>query len=247
MVKNNSLENLFGSDITANINKVNKPTNKNLTNDETRLKVYANIITKDIDNFSNVISRNYYDLNSRIGDVAITYQKIDNIIEKSFNRVYTAWFNLQGDSMNIINNYDDVSKNGYRIDIESTLLKIVWFTQYYEIPISISLNTWYAIVVQFNQRQETLEWYIFGMVERTSNLTIIDEGMEELEQCGCTDELYLNIDGGYGYITNIRLIKDYIPKSKLSKFLNQYVIKDTSNAILIDNSDMKVITKDYSF
>lgn len=124
LLKNNSLDNLFGDKVKEDIKKVShKEIQENLTEKEHKpvephidddviieadqkpepvdkptpihLEVYANIVKEDLQNGPNIITKNWYNLSNRIGQEAVIYERLDNNIKKGCNKAFTCWFNIQ--------------------------------------------------------------------------------------------------------------------------------------------------------
>jgi hypothetical protein len=259
LMANNSHEALFGIDIKNETNKLtNKPFMDNLTEDVVRLSLKAPIVDYDLQNGGNLISRNYYNFNTLNGNSAIIYQKLDTTVEKSDDRTFMCWFNINdlkdNQTYNLINNqsYDG---NGYDISYSDDELLIQWSSMQYEVCTHLEKNVWYAIIVTFNQRQHKLEYAIYKRfgdktagTHSLNDLDLVVEGNETLDpQSWNEDSAILQVKGSPMYYTNMRIFKTSIPKESHFKVLNQYIIKDTSQLLIADNANRKVITPKHKF
>ncbi len=216
--------------------------------DPIELKINVPSIEHDLENGVNVISRNYYDLTSRKGDTAIIYQKLDNDICDCCNRAFTAWFNIYkyeaGLVYNIIDNHNSATNQGYKIDFVDGRLEIVWFGQVFDVDVHISPNKWYGIIVNFNQKQHTLDISIYKRKTEncsTIDLDLVDEATFTLTPVSYKGDLVLKLKGSLMYWTNMRLFNEIIPKSQHYLTLNQLIVKNTEYLIIASNGDSKVI------
>jgi hypothetical protein len=219
------------------------------------LNVYVPSIEADLENATNIISRNYYDLTSRNGDVAIVYQQLDNDICDCCNRALTVWFNVykyqSGMIYNIINNYNSTNNQGYKVDFVDGRLEIIWFGQVFDIDVHISPNKWYGLVVNFNQKQGLIEVYLYKRKSEfncsTTDLDLVDEATLPLTPVRFKGELVLKLKGSYMYWTNMRIFTEVIPKSNIELILNQLIVKNTEYLLCADNAAKVVITPHHKF
>jgi hypothetical protein len=101
------------------------------------------------------------------------------------------------------------------------------------------------LIVNFNQKQATLEVYLYKRKSEmncsTTDLDLVDEATFPLTAVAYKGELVLRLKGSYMYWTNFRLFSEIIPKSTQQLVLNQLIVKNTEYLIVGDNSDRKVI------
>lgn len=223
-----------------------------------KFEVYVRSIDYDIQNGSNIISRNYYDLTSQTDNIAISYKTIDDCVPKGKNRAFSLWFNIDnykiGQVYNFIDNYNKITKNGYRIDFIDGRIEILWGEELYDIDINIKLNLWYGIVINFNQRQEKLDYSIFKLKDQSnptstssSSLELVQEEVFTLVPQQIETDSVLNVKGSPMLWTNMRLFNDIIPSEKKELILNQYIVKDMHKIIVADNATKKVISPHNKF
>ena len=202
--------------------------------------VMVNSIEANLENGMTVISQNYYDLSTKLNEIAIIYQRVDNDICDCCNRSFSTWFSVNtyvvGMVYNLIDNYNSVTNQGYKIDFIDGILKINFFGQLYETNIRISPKNWYGLIINFNQKQALVEVFLYkrkGLCN-TNDLELLTEISYPLKPVSYKGDLVLKLRGSNLYITNIRLWDEIIYKSEHTRILSSYVIKNNSNLILSD-------------
>ena len=113
IVKNSTLEDLFGTEIKRDQDKIAmKKQFDTLTNDRVRNVINATVTKELIDNAELVISKYNYDLSTAtpsVAEYAVSYKDSDYLLKVSDNRSFYAWFKFQdfvdADTYNLINNY----------------------------------------------------------------------------------------------------------------------------------------------
>lgn len=223
--------------------------------DPIQLKINVPSVEKNIENATNVIAQHYYDLSSRNADTAVVYQKLDTDICDCCNRAITVWFNIYkyeaGAVYNIIDNFNTASNQGYKIDFIDGRMEIIWFGQVFDIDVHVSPNKWYGLVVNFNQKQATLDMYIYKRKSEancsSTDLDLVDEASFPLTAVAYKGDLTLKLKGSLMYWTNFRLFSEIIPKSAQQLVLNQLIVKNTEYLIVGDNADRRVIAPHHKF
>jgi hypothetical protein len=217
------------------------------------LSVMVQSIEANLENGTTVISQNYYDLSTKINDIAIIYQRLDNDICDCCNRSFTVWFSItkyqQGMVYNLIDNFNSLVNQGYKVDFVDGNLLINFFGQLYEIDVSIGIGKWYGLVINFNQKQAKMEVYLYkrkGLCD-TNELELLEEVKYPLTPVSYQGDLVMKLRGSYMFITNIRVWKEIIPKNLQSNILSQYVVRDSQNLILSDQATPSVISNSYKF
>jgi len=220
-----------------------------------QLKVFVKSIKEDLQNGPNIISKYYYDLSNRVGQDAIIYQRVDNTIKKGKNRAFSCWFNIQkyvpNQQYNLIDNFNTVLNNGYKIYFIDGNIKIQWFDQIFDVSVSIREKCWYGIIVNFNQRQEKLDLVIYTIKPNpfasSTELDLVQEESFGLIPVMFEGDLTLRLKGSNMKYSNLRLFNDIIPTDKYQKLLNQYIVVDTTKLILADNAERRIISPKNSF
>jgi hypothetical protein len=219
------------------------------------LNVYANIVKEDLQNGPNIITKNWYNLSNRVAQEAVVYQRLDSDIKKGCNKAFTCWFNIQkyvpGQAYNLIDNFNTVINNGYRIDFIDGRLEILWFDQLFEIDVAIRERCWYGIVVNFNQKQEKVTLNIYTIKDNpfasSTELDLVEEHEFVMVPVEFSGDLILRLKGSNMLWSNMRLFDDIIPADKYQKVLNQYIVEDMSKLIVADNCQNRVITPHHKF
>lgn len=246
LIKDNSLDLLMGDQVQLDTNKIaDKTTQENLTEDATRLKIISPITDFELLNGPNVIATNYYNFINETNNLAVTYQKIDTILNASDNRAFMCWFNIQNYVVNQDYNFIDNRRNGngYRIGFKDGKLIVLINSLVYNFDISVSVGNWYGIIANFDQRQHEINWSLYKIYSSTkpgtassSELELVETFSDTLDPQTWNDSnMTLKIYGSPLLYSNMRIFSDVIPLDKQSKLLNQYIVKDTSKLILADN------------
>ena len=186
LTDNTTIESLFSDDNMMEENKIaNKEQFYPTSFDKIRHKISTkvNIIKEDVivDNFD--IIKQYYDLSYKtIKDkTAVNYTKVDQNVKKSDNRSFILWTNFNnsynvdakptaimandyniksGVEFNLLNNYS-TSNTGYKIYYQGDSLYFKFNNVVHKLTQQLLTNIWYAFVINFNQRQQTLDIHIY--------------------------------------------------------------------------------------
>ncbi len=217
-------------------------------------KINVPSIEAELENGTTVISKNYYDLTSRVNNIAVVYQKMDNYVNDCSNRSFTAWFSVtkyeSGMVYNLIDNYNTITNKGYKIDFVDGRMEVLWNTQNYDIDVTLSVGVWYGIVVNFNLKQHLLELFIYKRKGNctTNELELVNESSNALNQEEINDpDIILKLRGSYMKITNLRIFNEIVPKSSHSLVLSQYIVKNTEYLLLGDNASKIVIAPHWKY
>ena len=223
--------------------------------DPVALSVFATNVEQDIVNGPNVISRNYYNFGNRINDNAIVYQRLDTSIGECENRAFTTWFNITnytpGQLYNLVHNYNSNDKTGYKVDFIDGRIEVVWDKQFFDFDVSLALNKWYSIVVNFNQKQGKLEVFVYTRRDdgicTTDELVPVSSNEAVLTPVSFSGDFVLSVKGSPMLWTNMRIFNEVISQSEQNLVLNQYIIKHTELLILADNAQKIVIAPHWKF
>ena len=264
ILKNSTLENLFGTEIQKDFDSVSRNEEQSsLSRDIIRYKFNCKIVKENIDNSDLIISKNNYSLWTSSYSDAVIYFNTDSLLRKGDNRAITSWvrFNAYNinDIYNIITNYDDTYKTGYKINISNgKLILTVNNSSYtYTMPNNISNNVWYCFLVNMNQREQKCDLFIYtrnltpqtqdkGRYLNSSNLTMVtytslNYTPEEFE----INNNNIKIKSSNISMTNIRIYDDIIDTAQHNKVLNYYNVIDAERTILSDSCNEKVHLTNY--
>ena len=217
--------------------------------------IFAPIVDYQLLNGPNLISKNHYDLEPRNNNDAINYMNMNNVIGDCSSRAFTCWFNIKsykpGQVYNMIDSYNSVLANGYKIDFIDGRFEIVWFGQIFDIDVSIAPNCWFGLVVNFDQNKHKLELGIYKIKANpfgsSTELDEVEYQTFDLTPSEFDGDLAFRLKGSPMLWSNMRFFSVPIPKDQHQKVLNQYIVKDTSHMILADNATRKVISPHHKF
>jgi len=252
-----NLEEILGSNTSDDFMKVTKP-QQNQTNtvgnsDYTRLSINSKlqIIKEDIKNYHNIIAQDYYDLKTRLGEneVALNYKLIakQDITE---NRSFTMWFkpkhtlNDRNEYDTLISGYDYDNSVGHLLRLKYNMgsiskIQMNLNSTLYEFDnLPVLSNKWYFIVVNVMNEFGQLSLHLYEMNEiatKTTNLKKLYTKTLNLTPINISGPNYKLISGTLN-LTNIRVWSESIEEEKHSIIANQYLVKDSHLALLIDNA-----------
>jgi len=186
LIKNTTIDELFGFDNQQDTNKTIKKQHRQLTKDPYRSIVNSNvnIVEKKIYNYGIDIAEYFYDfINITTPTTAVTYTFQDSVMSVSDNRAFTMWFNFNNlynpnkivddDVFNsyhvsnntyfeLLNNYDDINKKGYKLWYSNKQISLLLNDDVYVLyATGLTTNVWYGIIVNINNRQRTIDLNLF--------------------------------------------------------------------------------------
>ena len=256
------VEEVFGEEIKEEFDKVTKPlqyqTTHHKSQDGVRKFVHKDLVINDINlkNRWTVITRNYYDMSTILNDESqspgVVYEAMSNL-KMNENRAFTFWFNPTT-SFNFTDSIDheiidgtNILDKGLIISISNMYIKIIVNAQEYSFQHAIILNkdTWYGAVVNLSNTYGEISAFIYKLDEQANYTN--PTGQNELEQAfvGNLDTLSPHIwetdvnwtlRGSQFNLSNIRMFDKTIEEEQHMNILHQYVVRDSQNAIIIDNA-----------
>ena len=266
LTKNSTIDELFG--VENNQDKAaiaNKQQLTPLTRDPIRLEYKASIDKELIENSSTIISKAHYDLSSiNYQEVAVKYQNLDPVLKVSDNIGYQIWFRINNyitdEVYNLVNYYDSINSLGWKVNLSNDALNVTLNTDVYNYDllgyssdqnIALLEDTWYCLVVNIEQRQRKMDYYIYKRnvedEEDAPNLTNtilrkVYSGSQtivpvnyQIENSTC------EILASDMSVTNIRMFTEIIPEDQHNKILNQYIIRDDSKYLVFaDNATTRL-------
>ena len=266
LTKNTTIDELFG--VENNQDKAaiaNKQQFAPLTKDPIRLEYIATIDKELIENSSTIISKAHYDLSSvDYGQVAVRYQNLDPVLTPGDNIGFQAWFKINNyitnEIYNFVNYYDSTNSLGWKVNLSDDSLKVTLNSTDYNFDlleyssdenIAVVEDTWYCLVVNIEQRQRKLEYYIYKRnVEEEDDaanlsntiLRKVYNGSQTIEPVSYQIEnTTCQILASDMSITNIRMFMEAIPLDQHNKILNQYIIRDDSKYLVFaDNATTRL-------
>ncbi len=218
LTKNTTLDELFGIEETEDKDKIaNKDQTKPLTHDVIRQTIYKDVIIATqllSDNME--FSSNYYNFKDMIGKKSVVYEKADKNLIESDNRSFITWFNFNNayieddpprdaykyyainhvKNFNLLNNFDDINKKGYRYWYSKNNIIFQLNNDFYQIPVDLKTNIWYGLVINLDQKQRKLNMYLYKR-DCSYDIKMTNPHTFELATVDSNDTT------GYTYLTSI--------------------------------------------
>lgn len=223
------------------------------------------IEVKDLTNFFTVVGKYFYDMpkNMNWGDLAVKY-KLPVNRKVNENTAFTMWFKTTKTTfVKSINTYDillegynDAIQKGFRFTLDyvagttansaitkSISAKINGDVYQFEIP-ELKPETWYGLVINHMNDFSQLSVHIWEMKynpkqpsqNKTTDLRLIYTDHVSITPQDVISGGTFELRSGTIGITNVRVWNESMEEEKQPLMLNQYVIKDSRFALLIDNA-----------
>jgi hypothetical protein len=175
------------------------------------------------------------------------------------------WFNLNnyipGENTNLFNYYDSINSLGWSSNLDGDVITVQLNSDIYEwsLPGTLSEDVWYCYLVNIDQRQRTMEQFIYKR-------DVDDDEEDQAKYLGSTklrkvyygsmdiipveyelENVTANIVVSDMKATNIRLFSDIIPEDQHNILLNQYKVAEESKYLIFaDNASMRLTLPNYS-
>jgi hypothetical protein len=268
LTRNSTINELFGLENIQDKNAVaNKEQHKPLTAEPIRLEVKAGINKELIENAEIIISKTNYDLSSvnfgaTFSNDAVVYRNTKNYFAEGTNVSFMCWFNIYNytfnDHYHLFNYYDDVSTLGFDVEIFEDVARVKWNDQNFGMTLSTGLEeeTWYAYLVNVNQRQRKVEQWIYKR-NVTDEADAPNLGSTKLKKVYYSqsemipsefklENIQAKLLAGDMKITNIRFFVDVTPEDAHNKILNQTIIRDDAKYLIFaDNANQRLTLPNY--
>lgn len=217
-------------------------------------------------NASLTVSMSQYQLplTSR-GQKLVTYNPFDMSMSKSDNRAISMWFMSQ-DFKNtweysLFNNFDYTLNVGYKLSLYNGALIFTLNGNTWSLPLNNSIlpNVWYIMLVNLNQQQDELEMIVYqrqsedGQTLSDSKLVQVSKMIWQISPdsfsqtqapfIGGCDLHTTNTSGDTNswFLTNIRVYKQQLPKSKRNIVLNEKTVSDSHLMLLVDDATQFIL------
>lgn len=161
-------------------------------------------------------------------------------------------------SINIIDNYDSINSQGYKINLNNTNRFDVNINSYtFSMPVAVTDSVWYCYVANIDQRNGLVNQYLYkrnitneadAIKLRSSKLLLLTSSsvsMAERQQFEIDYDM--NILASDSKLTNIRIFNDIIDPAVHDKVLNQQIVRDSQYLILADNANKIMKAKNYPY
>ena len=255
-------EELFGEEVEEEIKKVTKPQQyqsvHKRANDGIRQFVHKDLEIKDINlkNRWTVVSRNYYDLSSVLGDEfqapAVTYEANSNLgIDENISftylfRPHKNW-NYNNMTQYDFNDGTNILGNGICVKMDPKTVKVRINNEDYDFVHSIILDPacWYPVVINISNTYGEVSCSIYKIDEQDNYYDPHGENeliekyhsnLDLLKKVAFATDVNWCLRGSRTDLTNIRILKKNIEKEQHSNFLHQYVVRDSQYSIITDNA-----------
>lgn len=271
LTKNSTINELFGLENDQDKNSIaNKEQHKVLTKDKLRIDINVKINKELIENSTTILSKTNYEMSGiTFSSAAISYRNMKNDYKVSDNIGFCCWFSINNyvvnDVYNFFNYFDDINNLGFKMNLESDIIKFQVNSIEYTMPLGntssntadgILENTWYCYVSNLDQRNRKITQYLYKRNCDTEdeasylNSTVLKR-LYKLESDIIISEFELestqaNILASDMKLTNIRLFEDIIPESTHDKILNMSIIRDDSKYLVFaDNANNQLVLPNF--
>jgi hypothetical protein len=252
-----NIDEVFGEEIQETYAKDTKPMQFQTVSTSYRdgirqfIEKDLKIVDYELKNRWTVVSKNYYDLSFvKRGEVAMEYVT-ESSITNTDNFALTAWFKPQ-----FLANYaaeefffgDYDVNNGFRTLLSAQDFKVIvnGITHTFEHNVTFDPLKWYAVILNGNNQFRELALYIYEL-DLSFNFNLPQSGDNDLvlkfsEVKSVSQAFFWNsntnyhLKGGKLSLTNLRFFKQPVEFEQHSNVLNQYVVRDSQLAVIIDNA-----------
>jgi len=185
----------------------------------------------------------------------IYWCKVDTDVENYMNSVNANWTMARNYKMKVQNSinmidgvYEIISSETHRFQVDvyaNQYIKVIYGTQERVFPMNTKLldNNWYGVVVNAGNTWGQLNAQVWkpSVSSIGDKLTSVFSKTLPLIPEDITLTEY-NINKSDAYITNIRLFKTTIEDEKQTLELLSYLSKDSDQALILDNADLKFMS-----
>jgi hypothetical protein len=224
------------------------------------------IEVKDLTNYFTVVGKYFYDMKTNLswGDLAVKYKLEVNRPEEQ-NTAFSMWFKttkttFSNQSPNtydiLLEGYNDTTEKGYRISLDyapgttansaitkSLTIKVNNTSNQFLIP-QLKPETWYALVVNQLCEYSQLVVHIWEMKynpsqptqNKTTDLKLLYTDHVNLTPQSVVSGGTFELRSGTFGLTNLRIWSEPLEEEVQPVTLNQYVVRESRYALLIDNA-----------
>jgi hypothetical protein len=255
-------EELFGEEVEEEIKKVTKPQQYQSTHhrseDGVRKFVHKDLEIKDINlkNRWTVISRNYYDASTVLGDQsqspAVVYEEMSRLkIDENIS--FSYWFRPHnGWNYNNMIEYDiidgtNVMGNGLCVKQDPRTINVLINNEDYNFVhnLILSNNYWYGVTINVSNTYGEIGVNIYRLDDQhnyndpagQNTLEHLYSGnLDALKKLVWETDVNWTLRGAAADITNIRILNKNIEEEQHTAFLHQYVVRDSQYSKVTDNA-----------
>jgi len=252
------IEEVFGAEIQDTYEKTTKPDQFQTVSTSYRdgIRQFQSkdlkITDYDLKNRWTVVSKNYYDLTQvDKTNVALEYVKASKMTSTD-DFAITAWFSPQFETANNTNEefvFGDYNvNNGFRILVSPFAFRVIinGIVHTFAHNMIFAKDKWYAFVLNASNTFRQLSLYVYALdplsnegLPQNANNDLIPAFSEtkDLNTAFMWDSgTYYHLKGSKLFLTNLRMFEKPIELEQHHNILNQYVVRDSQLATIIDNA-----------
>lgn len=249
------VEEVFGEEIQDEYVQTTKPTQYQTTftevGDGTRFRINTGLIITDgeIRNKWTIVSKNYYDLRSLNANIELLVYNKNSQHSVNDNLAFTTWIRpgfVDNTHQIIFDGWDNNKGLELSISANSTIVKLNGDLHTIDHEVALENGTWYGFVFNLNNGFKTFSVSTYRL-DPMSNWQNSNSMNKTIEKINHKSKVY---SSAYGWvlnkkyqlmpanldITNIRLFKKTIGQDQHLNVLQQYVVRDSQLAHIIDNA-----------
>lgn len=268
LTENTTIDELFGWENKQDADKISNKVQmypKSLEKIRQNITTGVSIIKESINNGEVDFIQYHYDFNKLVNKKCVEYINGDNVLNVNENRTFISWFKFNSTidentlinkkaflnydidkkmTYSLLNNYNEDTKLGYKYYYNNDNIYFTINNSSYNLEVPKLLkNVWYGVVINLNQRQNTIDIKLFGRSStilvtyfnpNTFERVVVDNSDKDLTES--------TINDGFKPVTNIEKIKDSVSNFKLlfSKTFTNVEVKSfsTDNVIQLIGSDI---------
>ncbi len=263
------VEEVFGEEIQDEYTKSTKPTQYQTVFSEVadgvRDRIHNNLVIsdKELRNKWTIVSKNHYDLESvkDLGIECLLYTKYSQLaIDKDL--ALTMWYkpNLTSATAEQILFDGWESNKGLKLTVNQTHITAYINDLVLQYPFETGQgpvnDNWYGLVYNLNNSFSTTGAYVYKLNAKSNALTamsisdtlteVMEVKFELANPQGWTTQKQWSLLPGKLAVTNIRLLKNTVGKDQHKNVLQQYIVRDSHLAHIIDNAIPSIQLRRYN-
>ena len=260
------IEEVFGEEIQEEFDKVTKPqqyqTVFSEVGDGIRYKIHNGLVIKDtqIRNKWTVVAKNIYDL-STVRDQglnALTYKRKSQL-STSENLAITLWFRpslVDGTDLPLITSYNNNKGLAINTTHDTLSVKINNDTHSFTYNNNLEAGVWYGLVFNLNNQYNAVTANVYrldplsnwqnGQTVQDTMTSALTGTVSNIMPYGWTGDTQWSLMPSKVEMTNIRLFSRTIEQEQHFNVLQQYVVRDSQYAKIVDNAVPSIQLRRYN-
>lgn len=260
------IEEVFGEEIQEEFDKVTKPqqyqTVFSEVGDGIRYKIHNGLVIKDtqIRNKWTVVAKNVYDLSSikDQGLNALTYKRKSQL-STSENLAITLWFRpsvVDGTDLPLITSYNNNKGLAINTTHDTLSVKINNDTHSFTYSNNLEAGVWYGLVFNLNNQYNAVTANVYrldplsnwqnGQSVQDTMTSALTGTVSNIMPYGWTGDTQWALMPSKVEMTNIRLFSRTIEQEQHFNILQQYVVRDSQYAKIVDNAIPSIQLRRYN-